>query len=87
MTVSYPRCLRLPRIPRAEVDGSRPAHGEVVDEVQMAKRSPEVEGSRPENDRMSWRNPDRFCPSLWTRCSLFLWGSLSSSHWSSCVSS
>ena len=46
-------------MPRGKVDGSRLAHGEVVGEVQMAERSPEVEGSRPENDRIGWRNPDR----------------------------
>ena len=56
--VSRPRCPRLPRLPRGRVDGSRLAHGEMVGEVQMAERSPEVEGSRPENDRISWRNPD-----------------------------
>ena len=58
MMLSRPRCPRLPRMPRVEVDGLRLAHGEVVGEVWMAERSPEVAGSRPENDRMSWRNPD-----------------------------
>ena len=48
----------MPRIPRGRVDGSRLAHGEVVGEVRMAEHSLEVEGSRPENDRISWRNPD-----------------------------
>ena len=43
---------------RVEVDGLRPAYGEVVGEERMAEHSLEVEGSRPENDRMSWRNPD-----------------------------
>ena len=57
--VSRPRCPRMPKIPRGRVDGLRLAHGEMVGEVRMAERSPEVEGSRPENDRMSWRNPDR----------------------------
>ena len=54
MTVSCLRCLRLPRMPRVGVDGSRLAYGEMIGEVWMAERSPEVEGSRPENDRMSW---------------------------------
>ena len=58
MTVSRPRCPRLLRMPRVEVDGLRLAHGEMVGEVRMAERSPEVEGSRPRNDRMSWQNPD-----------------------------
>ena len=58
MTVSCPRCLKLPRMPRAELNGSRLAHGEMVGEVRMAKHSPEVKGSRLENDRMSWQNPD-----------------------------
>ena len=49
----------MPRIPRGRVDGSRLAHSEVVGEVRMAERSPEVEGLRLENDRMSWQNPDR----------------------------
>ena len=53
MTVSCLRNLRLLRIPRAEVDGLRLAHGKVVGEVQMAECSPEVEGLRLENDRMS----------------------------------
>ena len=48
----------MPEMPRGKVDGSRLAHGEVISKVWMAERSPEVEGSRQENDRMSWRNPD-----------------------------
>ena len=34
-------------------------YGEMVSEERMAECSPEVEGSRPENDRMSWQNPDK----------------------------
>ena len=41
-----------------EVDSLRLAYDEVVSEVQMTEHSPEVEGLRLENDRMSWRNPD-----------------------------
>ena len=58
MTVSRPRCLRLPIVPRGKVDGLRLAHGKMVGKVWMAERSPEVEDLRPENDRISWRNPD-----------------------------
>ena len=40
-------------MPRGRVNGSRLAYGKVVGEERMAKCSPVVEGSRPENDRIS----------------------------------